>query len=70
MDVAHQEHYESCKIQPIEYMRALLSKEEFRGYLRGNVIKYISRYTKKNMVEDLEKAKVYLNWLIDLEMGK
>ena len=42
------------------------------GYLVGNVIKYISRYDEKNGVEDLEKARWYLNKLIELlkEKGK
>jgi len=64
-DVAHQAHYEANRIQPIEYIRAVMSKEAYEGYLLGNVIKYISRYKLKNGVEDLEKAKVYLGWLIE-----
>lgn len=42
------------------------------GYLVGNIIKYISRYDEKNGIEDLEKARWYLNKLIELlkENGK
>ena len=42
------------------------------GYLVGNIIKYISRYDEKNGVEDLRKARWYLNELIKLlkEKGK
>ena len=42
------------------------------AYLIGNVIKYVSRYDEKNGIEDLEKAKWYLNKLIKLlkEKGK
>jgi len=42
------------------------------GYLIGNVIKYVSRYDEKNGIEDLEKARWYLNKLIELlkENGK
>ena len=35
------------------------------GYLVGNVIKYVFRAKKKNNLEDLHKAKVYLDWLIE-----
>lgn len=35
------------------------------GYLHGNVIKYILRWKFKNGLEDLKKARVYLNWLIE-----
>lgn len=64
-DVRHQPHYEGTEIQPIDYMRAIMPRPQFEGYLRGNVIKYISRYDKKNGTEDLKKAEVYLGWLID-----
>lgn len=42
------------------------------GYLVGNIIKYISRYDEKNGIEDLRKARWYLNKLIELlkEKGK
>jgi radical SAM protein with 4Fe4S-binding SPASM domain len=63
-DVARQAHYTGQDIEPIEYMRAVLEPREFEGYCRGNIIKYISRYPKKGGIEDLKKAKVYLDWLI------
>jgi len=68
-DMAHQPHYEDDKIQPIEIMRANFSKEELVGFYKGNVIKYVSRAQRKNGVEDLEKAAVYLGWWIELEKG-
>lgn len=58
-------HYEGS-IEPIEYMFAQMTREEFVGFLRGNVIKYISRAPRKGGLEDYEKAKVYLDWLIDM----
>lgn len=61
-------HYDNI-IQPWEYMQSCMSPEEFRGYLRGNVIKYISRYTKKDGIKDLNKAKHYLEELIKYEEG-
>lgn len=54
-------------IQPLELMQSQMSKEEFQGFLKGNVIKYVSRAGKKfgsSEIEDLSKAKRYLDWLI------
>ena len=48
-------------------MRKNFSKEEFAGFLQGNVLKYMLRYKDKNGVEDLKKAKTYLTWLIEEE---
>jgi hypothetical protein len=46
-----------------------MSPEEFRGYLKGNLMKYTWRYSEKdNPREDLAKAQVYLQWL-SLEVG-
>lgn len=64
-DVSHQDHYVNQGIEPIEYMRANFSKEAFRGFLHGNIQKYLTRHEKKNKLEDLLKAKVYLQWLIE-----
>lgn len=58
------EHYNKS-IQPIEFMKATLSLEEYRGFLKGNIIKYISRAEEKGGKEDYEKAMVYLKWLIE-----
>jgi hypothetical protein len=52
-------HYKSESIQPIDLIEALnLSFSE------GNIIKYVARWRKKNGVEDLYKAKWYLERLI------
>ncbi len=42
-----------------------MSQEAYRGYIKGNILKYVWRYEKKGLIEDLRKAQVYLNWLID-----
>ena len=65
-DVRQQGHY-AYGIEPIEYMRSRFTPDEFRGYLKGNCIKYLSRFERKGGVEDLEKARVYLDWLIEHE---
>jgi hypothetical protein len=56
-------HYDNT-IQPIEYMYEIMNDDEYMGFCRGNVLKYISRYPEKGGVLDLEKAKYYLEELI------
>lgn len=60
-------HYAGKKIQPWDAMESWMSKEEFTGYLRGNVFKYMARYKDKNGMEDLLKAQHYLTKLIEIE---
>lgn len=55
-------HYKDLKIQPIEYIHA-----NGLDYFEGNVIKYITRHRNKNGKQDLEKAKHYIDLLIELE---
>lgn len=49
-------------LQPVEYIYL-----NNIGYIEGSVIKYVSRWKNKNGVEDLEKAKHFLDILIALE---
>ena len=51
-------------------MPVFMTKEEYRGFCKGNVVKYATRYDTKNGLVDLEKAKEYLNVLIDFESSK
>jgi hypothetical protein len=53
-------------IECIEAIEASMSTEEFKGFLKGNVQKYVWRYAQKNGAEDLNKAKWYLDYLITL----
>ncbi len=62
--VNHPNHYTSGNIEVIEYLKDKLSPEQFQGFCRGNVLKYVSRYDLKDGIQDLEKAAVYLKWLI------
>ena len=59
-------HYLNKKIQPWDAMSEWMSDEEFVGYLRGCVIKYVARCNEKGGVEDLEKAQHYLEKLISV----
>ena len=62
-------HYDSGNIQTIEFIKAKLSPEEYKGYLLGNCLKYLSRLNYKDSAKsDAEKALVYLTWLNE-EMG-
>lgn len=58
-------HYANSKYEVIDYMEDKLTEEQFEGYCIGNVIKYISRYRHKNGLEDLQKARWYLNKAIE-----
>lgn len=58
-------HYLQQHIQPWEAMESWFTAAEFEGYLRGNVVKYLARYRDKNGIEDLEKAKHYIEKLIE-----
>ena len=62
--VNHPSHYTSGKIEVISIMEDQLTDEEYRGYIKGQVIKYITRERRKNGLEDLKKAAWYLNRLI------
>lgn len=59
-------HYEQMGIQPIEVMQQAFSPEEFKGYLKGNILKYTMRAGKKQgeaAEKDLAKLNVYSKWL-------
>lgn len=57
-------HYGQGKIEAIDYISDFLTKEEYQGYLRGNIAKYLHRFPYKNGLEDLKKARWYLERLI------
>jgi hypothetical protein len=67
-NVHHPEHYggEANPHECIKCLKAWLSDEEYRGFLLGNTLKYLSRLGKKgDALEDACKAAVYLKWLIE-----
>ena len=57
-------HYNQAGVECIDAIRAA-TDEGYQYYLQGNIIKYLWRYRYKNGVQDLEKAKWYLNKLIE-----
>lgn len=58
-------HYKDKAIQPWDYIVG-----NNMGFLEGCIIKYVSRYQEKNGVRDLEKAKHFLEKLIEVRSGK
>ena len=58
-------HYDT-EVQPWDYMRQIMTPDEFEGFLRGNVIKYVSRYKDKNGKQDILKAKHYLEKMLEI----
>ena len=54
-------------LEAIDVLRNFMSDEQLTGYHLGNLLKYLIRYSKKNGIEDLEKAKVHMDWLIKKE---
>lgn len=65
--IKHPNHYNQGDIECIDAIRASMSTKEFLGFCRGNCMKYLWRYNCKGGVEDLKKAKVYLDWMIENE---
>ena len=63
-------HYGTGSIECIEYIKDFLTDEELIGYYRGNVAKYLHRWRYKNGVEDLKKARWYLEALIQQQERK
>lgn len=55
-------HYTTLAIQPVEYIHS-----NKIGFIEGNVIKYVTRWRDKGGIEDLKKAKHFIDLLIDLE---
>jgi Protein of unknwon function (DUF3310) len=62
------EHYKKMAIEPWEVMQAVLTHEEWVGFLKGNIIKYSMRQGRKvDAHDDGEKAKHYLAKLAEVE---
>ena len=62
-------HYLNMTVQPWAAMEAWMSPEAFAGFLRGNTIKYLARADKKGGLEDLLKARHYIDKLIEVTGG-
>ena len=60
-------HYENLKLDPLDIMFSNFTREEYIGFLKGNILKYLLRYESKGGVDDLLKCKSYLDMLIAVE---
>lgn len=56
-------HYKNLGIQPVQYIHA-----NGIGFFEGNIIKYVTRWRDKGGIADLEKARHYIDLLIELEL--
>lgn len=65
-DAINPNHYKSGNMECIDALAETLGSEGIKAFCKGNVIKYLWRYEKKNGVEDLRKAQWYLNKLIEM----
>lgn len=64
--MAEVKHYTYSNIECREYMQDVMTLEEFRGYIRGSMIKYLHRVGHKDdPVREMEKVKDYAQWYID-----
>lgn len=63
-------HYmlDGLNVEAVDVIRAVLGIEGFKKHCRGCALKYLLRANKKNGLEDLKKARVYLNW--EIEYGR
>lgn len=70
-DIIHTpDHYHKNGIDVIGFAEMQLPVEQLIGFHRINVLKYVTRYDRKNSIEDLKKAKFYLDKLIESEESK
>jgi hypothetical protein len=68
--VNHPPHYIQGGIECIDAIQAALTADEFRGYCKGNALKYVWRERSKGGDQDLRKAEWYLKRLSELEATK
>lgn len=66
-EITRPNHYHKSGLDPIEVMKRIFTKEELRGFYRGNILKYSMRYQDKGGRDDLIKLRDYTNMLIELE---
>lgn len=69
-EVERPKHYNTGGVECIEAIEASMSPEEYKGYLKGNTLKYLWRYQyKQKPVQDLKKAQWYLDRLVKANGG-
>jgi hypothetical protein len=63
-DPINPNHYKQGGLESIDAIKAFMSLEAYKGFLKGNCQKYLFRYEKKNGIEDLRKCQWYLERLL------
>lgn len=63
-NVNNPQHYNHGRFECLDVIEDVVGAEGFKEYLRGNIFKYLWRYQYKNGIEDLKKARFYLDRLI------
>ena len=67
----HDKHYLESVVEPIKVMEKLFTKEELKGFIKGNILKYRLRMGHKDDIQkELDKIRVYEQWLVKLERGE
>ena len=66
--VNHPSHYNRYSREVIESIKGLCTPEEYRGYLKGNIIKYSARYSGKDGLQDIDKLAKYTQFLKEFEI--
>ena len=70
-DNKHDKHYLESVVEPIKVMEKLFTKEELKGFIKGNILKYRLRMGHKDDIQkELDKIRVYEQWLAKLERGE
>lgn len=70
-DDYHDSHYKECVVEPILVMQQFFTKEEFIGFLKGNILKYRLRLGHKDDIQkEMDKIKRYEQWLDDVQNNK
>ena len=67
----HDKHYLESVVEPIKVMEKLFTKEELKGFIKGNILKYRLRMGHKDDIQkEMDKIRVYEHWLAKLERGE
>lgn len=69
-EVSEEDRYRHGGIEAIDAIRAALTPEEFRGFCKGNVLKYVWRERHKGGDVDLAKAVDYIMWATDADAAR
>jgi len=60
------DHYKNMGVQPWVAMESWMTPEQFAGFLRGNAIKYLARCDAKGGIDDIKKARHYIDKLVEV----